>query len=98
MSIFLVGWVPVGIWARSGRRLAAVRDPALLCRSRPHRGGDAIADRRGSSLTPTRHRTIATSFYVVFASAGGFLPLAISAAVNMGPYGGPRVPTPGFRD
>jgi len=35
-------------------------------------------------LTPTRHRTSATSFYVVFASAGGFLAPAISAAINMG--------------
>src|SRR5262249_16344961 len=37
-------------------------------------------------LTPTRCRTIATSFYVVFASAGGFLAPAVSAAL-MGPYG-----------
>jgi MFS transporter, putative metabolite:H+ symporter len=42
-------------------------------------------------LTPTRHRTIATSFYVVFASAGGFLAPAISAAI-MGPYGWRRSP------
>src|SRR5215470_10521843 len=32
-------------------------------------------------LTPTRHRTIATSFYVVWASAGGFLAPLISAAL-----------------
>jgi MFS transporter, putative metabolite:H+ symporter len=46
-------------------------------------------------LTPTRHRTIATSFYVVFASAGGFLAPAISAAI-MGPYGWRRVALLGF--
>jgi MFS transporter, putative metabolite:H+ symporter len=46
-------------------------------------------------LTPTRHRTIATSFYVVFASAGGFLAPAISAAI-MGPYGWRRVAMLGF--
>ncbi len=46
-------------------------------------------------LTPTRHRTIATSFYVVFASAGGFLAPAIPAAI-MGPYGWRRVALLGF--
>jgi putative MFS transporter len=46
-------------------------------------------------LTPTRHRTIATSFYVVFASAGGFLAPAISAAM-LGPYGWRRVALLGF--
>jgi putative MFS transporter len=46
-------------------------------------------------LTPTRHRTIATSFYVVFASAGGFLAPLISAAI-MGPYGWRRVALLGF--
>jgi putative MFS transporter len=46
-------------------------------------------------LTPTRHRTIATSFYVVFASAGGFLAPLISAAL-MGPYGWRRVALLGF--
>src|SRR5215471_1002338 len=46
-------------------------------------------------LTPTRYRTIATSFYVVFASAGGFLAPAISAAM-MGPYGWRRVALLGF--
>ncbi|HEV2335976.1 MAG TPA: MFS transporter [Stellaceae bacterium] len=46
-------------------------------------------------LTPTRHRTIATSFYVVFASAGGFLAPAVSAAI-MGPYGWRRVALLGF--
>jgi MFS transporter, putative metabolite:H+ symporter len=46
-------------------------------------------------LTPTRHRTIATSFYVVFASAGGFLAPAISAAL-IGPYGWRRVALLGF--
>jgi putative MFS transporter len=46
-------------------------------------------------LTPTRYRTIATSFYVVFASAGGFLAPAISAAI-MGPYGWRRVALLGF--
>ncbi|HWB49273.1 MAG TPA: MFS transporter [Stellaceae bacterium] len=46
-------------------------------------------------LTPTRHRTIATSFYVVWASAGGFLAPAISAAI-MGPYGWRRVALLGF--
>ncbi|HEX4171253.1 MAG TPA: MFS transporter [Acetobacteraceae bacterium] len=46
-------------------------------------------------LTPTRCRTFATSFYVVFASAGGFLAPAISAAL-MGPYGWRRVALLGF--
>jgi MFS transporter, putative metabolite:H+ symporter len=46
-------------------------------------------------LTPTRARTMATSFYVVFASAGGFLAPAVSAAV-MGPYGWRRVALLGF--
>ncbi len=46
-------------------------------------------------LTPTRHRTFATSFYVVWASAGGFLAPAISAAI-MGPYGWRRVALLGF--
>src|SRR5262249_5071414 len=32
-------------------------------------------------LTPTRHRTLLTSFYRVFASAGGFLASAASAAL-----------------
>src|SRR5215469_16245562 len=46
-------------------------------------------------LTPTRHRTFATSFYVVWASAGGFLAPAVSAAI-MGPYGWRRVALLGF--
>src|SRR5215469_18756300 len=46
-------------------------------------------------LTPTRHRTIATSFYVVWAAAGGFLAPAVSAAI-MGPYGWRRVALLGF--
>jgi putative MFS transporter len=46
-------------------------------------------------LTPTRYRTMATSFYVVFASAGGFLAPAVSAAI-MGPYGWRRVALLGF--
>jgi putative MFS transporter len=46
-------------------------------------------------LTPTRCRTMATSFYVVFASAGGFLAPAVSAAI-MGPYGWRRVALLGF--
>ena len=46
-------------------------------------------------LTPTRHRTIATSFYVVWASAGGFLAPSVSAAI-MGPYGWRRVALLGF--
>jgi putative MFS transporter len=46
-------------------------------------------------LTPTRHRTFATSFYVVFASAGGFLAPLASAAL-MGPYGWRRVALLGF--
>src|SRR5262249_9416859 len=32
-------------------------------------------------LTPTRHRTMVTSFYVVFATAGGFLASITSAAL-----------------
>lgn len=46
-------------------------------------------------LTPTRYRTFATSFYVVWASAGGFLAPAVSAAI-MGPYGWRRVALLGF--
>src|SRR5262249_1847423 len=46
-------------------------------------------------LTPTRHRTFATSFYVVFASAGGFLAPLASAAL-MGPYGWRRGALLGF--
>jgi MFS transporter, putative metabolite:H+ symporter len=46
-------------------------------------------------LTPTRHRTIATSFYVVFASAGGFLAPVISAAL-LGPLGWRGVALIGF--
>jgi MFS transporter, putative metabolite:H+ symporter len=46
-------------------------------------------------LTPTRHRTIATSFYVVFASAGGFLAPVISAAL-LGPFGWRGVALVGF--
>jgi MFS transporter, putative metabolite:H+ symporter len=46
-------------------------------------------------LTPTRHRTFATSFYVVWASAGGFLAPAVSAAI-MGQYGWRRVALLGF--
>jgi MFS transporter, putative metabolite:H+ symporter len=46
-------------------------------------------------LTPTRHRTIATSFYVVFASAGGFLAPVIAAAL-LGPYGWRGVAAVGF--
>ena len=37
-------------------------------------------------LTPTRHRTIATSFYIVWASAGGFLAPVIATAL-LGPLG-----------
>ena len=37
-------------------------------------------------LTPTRHRTIITSFYLVFASAGGFLAPVIASAL-LGPLG-----------
>ena len=46
-------------------------------------------------LTPTRHRTFATSFYVVFASAGGFLAPLISAAL-LGPFGWRGVALLGF--
>jgi MFS transporter, putative metabolite:H+ symporter len=46
-------------------------------------------------LTPTRHRTMATSFYVVWASAGGFVAPAVSAAL-LGPYGWRRVALLGF--
>ena len=71
--------------------------PHCLILSDEKNGGDAIADRRGR-VEPTRHRTIATSFYVVFASAGGFLAPAISAAINMRPYGWRRVAMLGFVD
>jgi MFS transporter, putative metabolite:H+ symporter len=47
------------------------------------------------ALTPTRHRTIATSFYVVFASAGGFIAPVVSAAL-IGPLGWRGVAVLGF--
>ena len=98
ISIFLAGWVPVGMWAKIpegawllfailrffvGVGLTAAVTPSLT----------VVVE-----LTPTRHRTIATSFYVVFASAGGFLAPAISAAINMGPYGWRRGVMLGFVD
>src|SRR6516165_12066767 len=46
-------------------------------------------------LTPTRHRTFATSFYVVFASAGGFLAPLISASL-LEPFGWRGVALLGF--
>jgi MFS transporter, putative metabolite:H+ symporter len=46
-------------------------------------------------LTPTRFRTMATSFYLVFISVGGFLAPVISATV-MGTYGWRSVSLLGF--
>jgi MFS transporter, putative metabolite:H+ symporter len=46
-------------------------------------------------LTPTRYRTAAGSFYLVFLSAGGFLAPVASAAI-MGPYGWRSVALLGF--
>jgi len=46
-------------------------------------------------LTPTRHRTTMTSFYLVFVSAGGFLAPATSAVI-MGTYGWRGVALLGF--
>jgi MFS transporter, putative metabolite:H+ symporter len=37
-------------------------------------------------LTPTRHRTVVTSFYIVFATAGGFV-ASLSSAVLLGAIG-----------
>jgi putative MFS transporter len=46
-------------------------------------------------LTPTRHRTMATSFYLVFFSAGGLIAPIVSAAV-MGSFGWRGVASLGF--
>ncbi len=46
-------------------------------------------------LTPTRYRTSATSFYLVFLSAGGFLAPVMSATL-MGPFGWRGVALLGF--
>ena len=46
-------------------------------------------------LTPTRHRTMATSFYLVFFSAGGLIAPIVSAAV-MGSFGWRGVASVGF--
>ena len=46
-------------------------------------------------LTPTRHRTMATSFYLVFFSVGGLIAPIVSAAI-MGPVGWRGVASLGF--
>lgn len=46
-------------------------------------------------LTPTRYRTMATSFYLVFFSAGGFI-APIASAAMMGPFGWRGVALLGF--
>jgi MFS transporter, putative metabolite:H+ symporter len=87
ISAGLIAFIPEGSWALFavlrffvGVGLTAAVTPSLT----------VVVE-----LTPTRYRTIATSFYVVFASAGGFLAPAISAAL-MGPYGWRRVAMLGF--
>jgi putative MFS transporter len=87
MSAGLIAFIPDGSWLMFatlrffvGVGLTAAVTPSLT----------VVVE-----LTPTRYRTIATSFYVVFASAGGFLAPAISAAL-MGPYGWRRVALLGF--
>jgi putative MFS transporter len=87
MSAGLIAFIPDGSWLLFailrffvGVGLAAAVTPSLT----------VVVE-----LTPTRHRTMATSFYVVFASAGGFLAPAVSAAL-MGPYGWRRVALLGF--
>ncbi len=69
----LIGFVPDGAWLLFallrfvvGVGLTAAVVPALTI----------VVE-----LTPTRHRTMVTSFYVVFATAGGFLASATSAAL-----------------
>ena len=69
----LIGFVPDGAWMLFallrfvvGIGLTAAVVPALTI----------VVE-----LTPTRHRTMVTSFYVVFATAGGFLASASSAAL-----------------
>jgi putative MFS transporter len=87
ISAGMIAFIPEGSWALFavlrfivGVGLAAAVTPSLT----------VVVE-----LTPTRHRTFATSFYVVFASAGGFLAPVISAAI-MGPYGWRRVALLGF--
>jgi putative MFS transporter len=69
----LTGLVPAGHWALFallrfvvGVGLTAAVTPALTI----------VVE-----LTPTRHRTVVTSFYIVFASAGGFVASLTSAAL-----------------
>ena len=69
----LIGFVPDGAWQLFallrfvvGVGLTAAVVPALTI----------VVE-----LTPTRHRTMVTSFYVVFATAGGFLASITSAAL-----------------
>jgi MFS transporter, putative metabolite:H+ symporter len=69
----LIGFVPDGAWGLFallrfvvGVGLTAAVVPALTI----------VVE-----LTPTRHRTMVTSFYVVFATAGGFLASITSAAL-----------------
>src|SRR5271167_4880516 len=69
----LIGFVPDGAWQMFavlrfvvGVGLTAAVVPALTI----------VVE-----LTPTRHRTMVTSFYVVFATAGGFLASITSAAL-----------------
>ncbi len=69
----LIGFVPDGAWQLFallrfvvGLGLTAAVVPALTI----------VVE-----LTPTRHRTMVTSFYVVFATAGGFLASITSAAL-----------------
>ncbi|MBV9016983.1 MAG: MFS transporter [Alphaproteobacteria bacterium] len=69
----LMGIVPTGAWEVFavlrffiGVGLTAGVTPSLACQV---------------ELTPTRHRTLLTTFYLVFASAGGFLASGVSAAL-----------------
>jgi putative MFS transporter len=69
----LTGLVPAGHWALFallrfvvGVGLTAAVTPALTI----------VVE-----LTPTRHRTVVTSFYIVFASAGGFVASLTAAAL-----------------
>lgn len=73
VSAALIGVLPTGAWEMLallrilvGFGLAAAVTPCLT----------AVVE-----LTPTRHRTAMTSFYIVFASAGTFLASIVSAAL-----------------
>jgi MFS transporter, putative metabolite:H+ symporter len=87
MSSGLIGFIPNGSWLLFailrffvGVGLSAAVTPSITI----------VVE-----LTPTRYRTMATSFYLVFFSAGGFIAPIVSAAM-MGPFGWRGVALLGF--